>query len=63
VREIAIYVEGGVTLHEAADSGRASKTAEGDSLADDLLRSNPEFQALVAKSKAGPRKPFPPATQ
>jgi hypothetical protein len=31
-----------------------------DSLADELLQSNPEFQALVAKSKAAPRKPFPP---
>jgi hypothetical protein len=25
---------------------------------DQLLESNPKFQALVAKSKAGPRKPF-----
>ena len=30
-----------------------------DSLMDELLASNPKFQALVAKSKAGPRKPFP----
>jgi len=29
-----------------------------DDLADDLLTSNPEFRALVAKSKASPRKPF-----
>jgi hypothetical protein len=29
-----------------------------DSLIDELLQSNPKFQALVAKSKAGPRKPF-----
>ncbi len=29
-----------------------------DSLIDELLVSNPKFQALVAKSKAGPRKPF-----
>jgi len=29
-----------------------------DSLMDELLASNPKFQALVAKSKASPRKPF-----
>jgi hypothetical protein len=29
-----------------------------DSLIDELLASNPRFQALLAKSKAGPRKPF-----
>ena len=29
-----------------------------DSLIDELLASNPKFQALVAKSKASPRKPF-----
>jgi hypothetical protein len=32
---------------------------EDDSLMDDLLASSPRFQALVAKSKASPRKPFP----
>jgi hypothetical protein len=32
---------------------------EDDSLMDELLASSPRFQALVAKSKAGPRKPFP----
>jgi hypothetical protein len=31
---------------------------EDDSLVDELLASNPKFQALVAESKAGPRKPF-----
>jgi hypothetical protein len=31
---------------------------EDDSLIDELLASNPKFQALVAKSKAGPRKRF-----
>jgi hypothetical protein len=41
--------------------GKATLDESGDSLADDLLQSNPEFQAMVAKSKAGPRKPFPPA--
>ena len=29
-----------------------------DDLINELLTSHPEFQALVAKSKAGPRKPF-----
>jgi len=32
--------------------------SEDDSLIDELLASNPEFQALVARSKASPRKPF-----
>jgi hypothetical protein len=31
---------------------------EDDSLIDELLASNPKFQALLAKSKASPRKPF-----
>jgi len=31
---------------------------EDDSLIDELLASNPRFQALVAKSKSGPRKLF-----
>jgi len=31
---------------------------EDDSLIDELLAANPKFQALIAKSKAGPRKPF-----
>jgi hypothetical protein len=31
---------------------------EADSLTDELLASNPQFQALVAKSKASPRRPF-----
>jgi hypothetical protein len=31
---------------------------EDDGLIDELLVSNPQFQALVAKSKASPRKPF-----
>ena len=31
---------------------------EDDSLIDELLASNPKFQALVAKSKASARKPF-----
>ncbi len=32
---------------------------EDDSLMDELLASNPGFQALVTKSKTSPRKPFP----
>jgi hypothetical protein len=31
---------------------------EDDTLMDELLSANPKFQALVAKSKASPRKPF-----
>jgi hypothetical protein len=31
-----------------------------DALIDDLLASNAAFRALVAKSKAGPAKPFVP---
>jgi hypothetical protein len=66
------------TLSECADSGQpvvvelpdqrliaiqALEAAEDDSLIDELLESNPAFQALVAKSKAGPRKPFAPASE
>ena len=62
------------TLNECAESGqtlvveRLDKRLltiqsldpnEDDALMDDLLASNPRFQALVAKSKASPRKPFP----
>jgi hypothetical protein len=36
---------------------------EDDTLTDELLASNPTFQALVAKSKASPRKPFSPGRQ
>jgi hypothetical protein len=31
-----------------------------DPLVEELLASNPAFQALVARSKASPRKPFKP---
>jgi hypothetical protein len=63
------------TLNECADSGQAIvvelpdqrllaiqalEAAEDDSLVDNLLQSNPAFQALLAKSKASPRKPFVP---
>ena len=62
------------TLNECADSGQplvielpdqrlivlqALEPSEDDALVDELLASNTAFQALVAKSKAGPRKPFP----
>jgi hypothetical protein len=33
---------------------------EDDSLIDELLASDPEFQALVARAKAGGRKPLSP---
>ncbi|MDA1055814.1 MAG: hypothetical protein O3C40_35945 [Planctomycetota bacterium] len=61
------------TLNECADSGetvvvempdhrlltiQSLDLHEEDSLIDELLESNPKFQALVAKSKASPRKPF-----
>ncbi|MBW3543433.1 MAG: hypothetical protein KY476_24535 [Planctomycetes bacterium] len=36
---------------------------EEDSLMDELLVSNPEFQELVARSKRSPRKPFPGGEQ
>lgn len=63
------------TLSECADSGetvlvempdhrlvaiQSLDPAEDDSLTDELLSSNPNFRALVAKSKASPRKPFSP---
>jgi hypothetical protein len=62
------------TLNECADTGetivvempdqrllaiRPLEPKEDDSLTDELLASNPKFQALVAKSKTAPRKPFP----
>jgi hypothetical protein len=61
------------TLNECAESGetvvvempdqrllaiQSLDPREDDSLTDELLASNPKFQALVAKSKASPRKPF-----
>jgi hypothetical protein len=62
------------TLSDCADSGETLviempdhrllaiqplEPSEDDPLIDELLASNARFQALVAKSKAGPRKPFP----
>lgn len=61
------------TLNECAESGETVvvempdqrlltiqplEPHEDDALMDELLASNPKFQALVAKSKASPRKPF-----
>lgn len=61
------------TLNECAESGETVvvempdqrllaiqplEPQEDDALVDELLASNPKFQALAAKSKASPRKPF-----
>lgn len=61
------------TLNECAESGQTVVVElpdqrllaiqpldprEDDTLMDELLESNPKFQALVTKSKASPRKPF-----
>ncbi len=62
------------TLHECAESGQTLVVEmpdqrllaiqsldpnEDDSLIDELRASDPRFQALVARSKASPRRPFP----
>jgi hypothetical protein len=36
---------------------------EDDDLVDRLIESNPAFRALIEKSKASPRKPFPTAPE
>ncbi|HVC98578.1 MAG TPA: hypothetical protein VND64_33235 [Pirellulales bacterium] len=61
------------TLNECAESGetvvvempdlrllaiQSLDPREDDTLMDELLSANPKFQALVAKSKASPRKSF-----
>lgn len=61
------------TLSECAESGetvvvempdqrllaiQSLDPQEDDSLIDELLASDPKFQALVTRSKASPRKPF-----
>jgi hypothetical protein len=66
------------TLNECAESGQTFvvelpsqhlvaiqplDTHEDDSLIDELLASNPKFQAMVARSKEGPRQPFRPSGQ
>jgi hypothetical protein len=35
------------------------EATDDDSLVKDLLETNPAFREMVAKSKAGPREPFP----
>jgi hypothetical protein len=65
------------TLNECADSGltvivelpgerlvaiQPLDPTEDDDLTSELLESNPKFQALVAKAKASPGKPFVPGT-
>jgi hypothetical protein len=62
------------TLNECLDSGeplvvklpdhrlvsiQGLEPDDDDDLVDRLLESNPSFRALVAKSKASPRQPFP----
>ena len=62
------------TLSECADSGsvlvvelpdrrliaiQTLDTAEDDDLVNELIDSNASFRAMVERSKAGPRKPFP----
>jgi hypothetical protein len=62
------------TLSECLDSGealvvelpdhrlvsiRGLEPDEDDDLVDRLIETNPAFRALVQKSKASPRKPFP----
>lgn len=51
-----------VRQQRTADQGppaiQPSDSQEEDSMIDELLHSDPNFQALVAKSKASPRKPF-----
>lgn len=64
----------GRTLNDCADSGetlivempdhrllaiQSLDPGEDDDLIDELLETNPEFQALVAKSNLSPRRPFP----
>jgi hypothetical protein len=61
------------TLNECAESGQtvvvempdqrllaiqSLEPQDDDTLMDELLATNPKFQDLVARSKAGPRKPF-----
>ena len=54
---------GGVLVVELPDhrlvSIRSLEPDEDDDLVDRLSESNPEFRALVEKSKASPRRPFP----
>jgi hypothetical protein len=45
---------------ERLPGNQPPESQEDDTLTDELLASDPTFQALVAKSKASPRKPFAP---
>ena len=62
------------TLRECLDSGlslvvelpdhrlvsiQGLEPGDDDDLVDRLIESNPSFRALIAKSKASPRRPFP----
>jgi hypothetical protein len=66
------------TLNECAESGQtfimelpnqhlvaiqSLDASEDDSLIDELLASDPKFRAMIARSKAGPRKPFNAGSQ
>lgn len=66
------------TLNECANSGQtvvvempdqrllaieSLNPGDDDALIDELLATNPRFQALVAKSKSGARLPFAPKVQ
>ncbi len=55
VRQVPAHGEG------QGDDDRFAEIAagRGDDLVDRLIESNPAFRALVEKSKASPRKPFP----
>jgi len=65
------------TLSECCDSGQALvvelpdhrwvtiqalEPGEDDTLVEELIESDPAFQALIEKSKASPRRPFLSAT-
>ena len=38
---------------------QALEPGEDDSLIDELIKSDPSFRAMIERSKASPRKPFP----
>lgn len=71
----SLEADPGGTLSECLESGEALviempdhrlvsvqslEPGDDDNLIDRLLESNPSFRALVAKSKASPRRPFSP---
>ena len=62
---LAVQVAWGHASDESDQSGafrliaqQPLEPGEDDTLVDELLESNPAFQALVAESKVSPRKPF-----